>query len=86
LPKAFLQHGSIILENRFPADQPTAALANLLPAPPSSAELERLLTAELAAKLDAAFITRDFTPQEQEMKESLVAKYAGPEWTIHRRA
>ncbi len=85
LPKAFLQHGSIILENRFPTDQPTAALNNLLPTPPSPAELEKLIVDDLAKKLNVPFVPRGFTPQEQQMTESLISKYTGSEWTIHRR-
>ena len=85
LPQAFLQHGSIILENHFPTDQPTAALADLLANPPATEELERLIAADLAHKLNVVFIPRDFSSQELEATEALVPKYAGAEWTIHRQ-
>jgi lipoyl(octanoyl) transferase len=85
LPQAFLQHGSIILENRFITDQPTAALVNLLPAPPKPAELEKLIAEELAKKLEVTFTPRDFTSEELGKTKTLILKYTGSDWTIHRR-
>lgn len=83
LPTAFLQHGSIILENRFP-EQPTTTLSGLLPAARSAAELERLFAAELARKMEMTFVPRDLTAAECASTDKLISKYAGAAWTVHR--
>ena len=83
LPGAFLQHGSIMLENRFP-DQPMAALSELMKTIPSQNELEFLIVQELEAKLGVKFDRRDFTPEELADTKKLIDKYRSEKWTVHR--
>jgi lipoate-protein ligase A len=83
LPNAFLQHGSIMLENRFP-DQPMAPLTSLTKKIPTQNELEALIAQELASKMGAQFIRRDFTKQELTDTQLLIDKYRSEKWTVHR--
>lgn len=83
LPGAFLQHGSIMLENRFP-DQPMAPLSDLTKSMPEATELEQMIVDELKAKMDMKFERRNFIDAELSLAEKLTDKYAGEKWTIHR--
>jgi len=84
LPEAFLQHGSIILQRRFP-DHPTTALEDLVPDPPPPDELEQTFATEIEKKLQLPFQKREFTPAELDRTEQLIPKYAGKDWTVHRQ-
>ena len=83
LPGAFLQHGSIMLANRFP-DQPMAALSELTKNIPSQQELEILIVKELEVLLGMKFERREFMADEMEEAEKLVDKYRSERWTVRR--
>lgn len=75
---AILQHGSIILGNRF-AQQPTASVA--LPYE-TLAESMRAGFAEHFARIVHATLTGgEWTGEELTTADSLLGKYAGDEWT-----
>jgi lipoate-protein ligase A len=83
LPGAFLQHGSIMLENRFP-DQPMATLSDLAGQLPAPTDLEQMIADELTATLGIKFDRRDFQEAELSAAEPLIAKYTGEKWTVDR--
>jgi lipoate-protein ligase A len=83
LPGAFLQHGSIMLENRF-ADQPMAPLTSLAKKVPSQGELEELIVKELAGKMGVEFVRREFLEDELAATKGLIDKYKSEKWTLHR--
>ena len=85
LPTAFMQHGSIILENRFPI-QPTASLSYLLTQPIDLADLENQIAEELGEKLRMNLHQREFNESELSLAENLTEKYQNPEWTIRRNS
>ncbi|HNQ24805.1 MAG TPA: hypothetical protein PKK06_17120 [Phycisphaerae bacterium] len=78
---AVLQHGSIILGNRFP-QQPTAVPALAFDA--LVRDVRARLPQEFARATGCALEASDWTPAELHRAAELGAKYAGPEWT--RRA
>lgn len=78
---AVLQHGSIILGNRF-SQQPTAIVD--IPAADGISFLRDDLPAEFARTAGLAVSPGDWLPAEPADAEVLVAKYAGDVWT--RRA
>ncbi len=84
LPKAFLQHGSIMLDSRFSA-QPVATLAGLIHQSPGPEVLEQMIVDELTGRMESDFVHREFTSDEEAASEKLVSKYIGDDWTIHRR-
>lgn len=75
---AVLQHGSIVLDNRF-GQQPTARVG--LPFEAAVAELRRDFAHHFAVQTQAIIINGDWTPEELPAAESLFGKYAGEEWT-----
>ncbi|MFA5866190.1 MAG: hypothetical protein WC975_16070 [Phycisphaerae bacterium] len=85
LPQALMQHGSIILENRF-SDQPSASIGDLHPSPPACVELEKMIVNELATKLQMTITEREFNESELALTRQIAAKYASNQWTINRKA
>ena len=85
LPEAFLQHGSIILQRRF-EEHPTTAIEDLVDNVPEPKALEQLFAGEIEKKLRLPFRKREFTVEELDRAGQLVAKYAGMDWTVHRKA
>ena len=75
---AVLQHGSIILGNRY-SQQPTA-VCDALPSD-AAAVLRLALTARLARLADEECIVGEWTDAERVAADGLTAKYAGDEWT-----
>lgn len=75
---AVLQHGSIILGNRY-AQQPTAEVH--VEYEVTVERLRQALPLELVAKTGQAFEPGDWLPDELASAEAFVAKYAGAEWT-----
>jgi lipoate-protein ligase A len=75
---AVLQHGSIILGNRFP-QQPTAEVR--LPFEESAKRLGTLLADEFARLSGLALVPGDWTQRESALASDLMPKYAGSSWT-----
>lgn len=75
---AVLQHGSIVVGNRF-AQQPTATL----PMPPARAiaALRKLFVQNLQNDQHVEFIEAVWTADELQESQRLYFKYAGNEWT-----
>jgi len=78
--EAILQHGSIILANRFD-QQPTAAVS--LPFEQSIQHVRRLFVEHLAKVTGEPFEPGEWTTEELAAAESLTPKYAGAE--LNRR-
>jgi lipoate-protein ligase A len=76
--QAVLQHGSIILENRF-AQQPTARVDASFEGAVS--RLREDFVAHLSRITGERMRSAPWTPEELATAEALVAKYAGEEWT-----
>ncbi len=85
LKTAFMQHGSIILENRF-SEQPTATLSDLVSGDllPTRGEIEDIIIEYLAKSLSLDFQERNMNDYELSISKSLISKYESPEWTIDR--
>lgn len=75
---AVLQHGSIILGNRY-AQQPTARSGAAFDE--SVEALRRALPMRLVEHTGLSFDRGEWRPGELEATEPLVAKYAGDDWT-----
>jgi lipoate-protein ligase A len=75
---AVLQHGSIVLANRF-AQQPTAVAAG--PFAQSLAQLRTAFPQALQETTKVAGRPAHWSPSELDLAEELFAKYAGPDWT-----
>jgi len=73
-----LQHGSIILERRYP-QQPAAAMSEATRAEVS--ELADGFAAAFAATAGVTIAPGSWTLEERQATEELVHKYAGTEWT-----
>lgn len=78
--EAILQHGSIILGNRFD-QQPTAAVSP--PFEQSIQQVRRLYVGHLAKVTGETFEPGEWTPEELAAAESLTPKYAGAD--LNRR-
>jgi lipoyl(octanoyl) transferase len=52
---------------------------------PCPTDLIKVIAEELAKKLEVTFTPRDFTSEELDKTKTLIPKYTGNEWTIHRR-
>lgn len=76
--EAILQHGSIILANRY-ARQPTAAAPVAFEE--AVREVLRRLPVDVSHRLDVTLQPGSWHADELAEAEGLVAKYAGPEWT-----
>jgi len=74
--EAILQHGSIILANRFD-QQPTAAVS--LPFEQSIKQVRRSFAEHLATVTGETFALGEWTAQELAAAEALTPKYAGPD-------
>lgn len=75
---AVLQHGSVILSNRFP-QQPTAQICK-----PYASTIERVrstLPAQLAERTGEHIRRGQWTDTELDLASDLLAKYAGDAWT-----
>jgi lipoate-protein ligase A len=81
--RAILQHGSIILDARFP--QQPAATWSRVAGPIGFDEAVRRLVPAFEEHLGAALSPRPWTTAELEVAERLEAKYAGDDWTKSRR-
>jgi lipoate-protein ligase A len=75
---AVLQHGSIILENRF-AQQPTARVP--LPFDEAIARLREDFVRELSNVCREIMQRAAWSEEESVLSEQIAAKYAGAEWT-----
>jgi len=75
---AVLQHGSIILGNRF-GQQPTAATDG--PFEQTLAQVRRGMVEGLGRATRCALVTGDWHDEEMRSAGALEAKYAGGEWT-----
>lgn len=80
---AILQHGSIILDTRYP-QQPVATWSGLA-GPIDFDEAVRRLIPAFEAQLGLSFVRSDWTPAELEAARRIETKYAGDEWTKDRR-
>lgn len=78
---AVLQHGSIVLGNRF-SQQPTAVVA--FGFEPAAQRLREAFPRLLAEQTQVAITRGDWSAEELALAETLTPKYAGDEWT--RRA
>jgi lipoate-protein ligase A len=76
--EAVLQHGSIILGNRY-AQQPTAVMA--APFDEAVHRLRGTLVEQLAALTGELFEPGEWLAAELSAAETLIAKYAGDQWT-----
>ena len=79
--KAVLQHGSIILGNRFP-QQPVVTLS--IPFEKSLREIRLSFTEHFARLTGETLESGDWFDSELEAAAALVGKYAGDEWTRRR--
>ncbi len=77
LKEAVLQHGSIIVAARNP-QQPAAAIRDHVDV--SAEDVLRPLIDALANRLEVVFEEDEWTSEELEMVEALVAKHEGDEW------
>ena len=76
-----LQHGSIVLGNRY-GQQPTANVS--APVDENVAFVRTELLRELAVLTNQSFEVGAWSDPELSLAETLVAKYAGDEWTRRR--
>ena len=79
--EAVLQHGSIVLGQRF-GQQPVAGLAVAFE--DALATVREVFPRALTRDSGLAFEPGDWTEAELARAQALVAKYAGPEWTARR--
>lgn len=75
---AVLQHGSIVLANRF-EQQPTATLDR--PFDESLRQVSEAFVRELEHRAGLVVEPSEWSDEELQSAASLVSKYAGPEWT-----
>ena len=75
---AVLQHGSIVLGNRF-GQQPTAPVT--APFEEATEHVRTELVAQFATLTGHAFEKGELTSAERAAEQQLIPKYAGPEWT-----
>lgn len=75
---AVLQHGSIVLENRF-ADQPTASISR--PFEESMTRLREAFARHFARVTGLSIRPAEWTSEELSTANALTPKYAGPDWT-----
>ena len=80
---AVLQHGSIMLESRRPA-QPCATWSAVAGRTISGEEATTRLTRELGRELGALQL-RQWRDEELQAAAAHRARYAGEDWTLHRR-
>ncbi len=78
-----LQHGSIILQSRFP-QQRCASIEQLTGQEISGELLERQIVQALGAGLKVQLIPGRLTDHELSAAADLQARYAGDQWTIRR--
>lgn len=76
--RAVLQHGSIVLANRFD-QQPTARVPGIFEQ--TVAHLRARLPAALAEVIEVTVEPGEWSADELTLTESLIGKYAGDEWT-----
>ena len=80
---AILQHGSIILDSRYP-QQPVATWSDI-DAPITFEQAAERLAPAFAESLEVTF-TRDSWPDEElSLATAIEHRYARPAWTVHRR-
>lgn len=81
--RAILQHGSIILDSRF-AQHPVATWSGLAGGIGFDEAIRRLVPS-FEGQLGISLMRCDWTEQELAAAGRLEAKYAGEDWTKHRR-
>jgi len=81
---AILQHGSIILDSRFP-QQPCATLKMLAGGCLREDRALRLLIESLQSALKMDLAPGQLSAREERLAGELIEKYRSDRWTIHRR-
>ncbi|MEK6643991.1 MAG: hypothetical protein AABZ08_08780 [Planctomycetota bacterium] len=82
-PNAILQHGSIVLDSRYP-QQPVVTWSRLSGSIDFD-EAVRELIPSFEKELGVSLHPSDWTVSELESAARFEAKYRGDDWTIHRR-
>ncbi len=82
-PRAILQHGSIILDSRFP-QQPCATWKQLGGVDAFVAAVERL-SAAFEQSLGLRAELESWRDEEIRASEAIMRKYCGDAWNVHRR-
>ncbi len=80
---AVLQHGSIILDSRYP-QQPVATWSDIDEPITFQQAAERLAPA-FAESLERTFKRDSWPDGESSLATAIELRYAGPAWTVHRR-
>jgi len=80
---AALQHGSLILDRKFP-QQPAAALKNEIQTPFELPVFIEKVSTHIADQLKFPISPGELTPEEKEQAEILQKKYTGREWNCQR--
>jgi lipoate-protein ligase A len=80
---AVLQHGSIILDSRYP-QQPVATWSDI-DAPITFQQAAERLAPAFAESLEVAFTRGSWPDEELSLARVIERRHAGPAWTVHRR-
>jgi lipoate-protein ligase A len=81
---AILQHGSIMLDTRYP-QQPVATWSDLVGRRIEFIEAAELLIPAFEHVFGSSFESSSWRDEELQAAQSIEPRYAGPAWTIHRQ-